>query len=135
MRKIILLNLLMIVSLFASEIKWAKEYNDGLKIAKKQNKPILFVSSRHSCRYCVMLDNTTFKDDKVIKALNRDFVSVISYSDENDYLPRELWRPGTPAIWFLLPNGEPMFEPIMGAVGAKEFIKALNIVNTEFNKR
>ena len=74
--------------------------------AKKANKPVLFVSSRHSCKYCVVLDETTFKDKRVIEELNKSFVSIIAYSDENDYMPRELWQPGTPAIWFLEPSAE-----------------------------
>jgi thioredoxin-related protein len=118
----------------ASEIEWAKDYNSGMNEAKKINKPVLLVSSRHTCRYCVELDATTFKDEKVIKELNKDFISIISYSDEDDYLPEKLWQPGTPAIWFLLPDGEPMFQPIMGFMNADDFLKALSIVKKDFNK-
>ena len=132
----IFMYLLMIVSinLSASEIKWSKDYNSGIEDAKKVNKPVLFVSSRHTCKYCVILDNTTFKDKRVIKVLNSDFVSIISYSDEQDYMPKELWQPGTPAIWFLLPSGEPMYQPLMGALDANNFLKAVAIVKEEFNK-
>ncbi len=122
------------VTLGASEIKWAKNFNTGIAEAKKANKPVLFVSSRHSCKFCVVLDETTFKDKKVIEELNKNFVSIISYSDENDYMPKELWQPGTPAIWFLEPSAEPMYQPLMGAVDAENFLKALAIVKEEFNK-
>jgi len=135
MRKIILMLLLSIATIFASDVKWEKDYHTAIEAAKKQNKPILFISSRHSCKYCVMLDETTLKDKRVVEELNRDFISVTSYSDERDYIPRELWRPGTPAIWFLLPSGEPMFEPVMGAIDSKSFLQALGIVKEEFNKR
>lgn len=132
----VFISLLLVLSanVFAAGINWAKDYDAGLKDAKKVNKPVLFVSSRHTCKYCVMLDETTFKDERVIKELNSDFVSIISYSDENDYMPKELWRPGTPAIWFLLPSGEPMYQPLMGAMDATSFLKALSIVREEFNK-
>ncbi len=122
------------VTLGASEIKWAKDFNAGIAEAKKANKPVLFVSSRHSCKFCVVLDETTFKDKKVIEELNKNFVSIISYSDDNDYMPKELWQPGTPAIWFLKPSAEPMYQPLMGAVDAENFLKALGIVKEEFNK-
>lgn len=135
MRKFfIYLILTLAVTVSASDIKWEKDYNAGLEQAKKIDKPILFVSSRHTCRYCVMLDETTFKDKRVIDELNKDFVCVISYSDDNDYLPQELFQPGTPAIWFLLPSGEPMFQPIMGAIKAENFLEALEIVKEEYNK-
>jgi len=133
-KKIIFTMLLLSASLLASEIKWAKDFQSGIKDAKAQNKPVLFVFSRHTCKYCVILEETTFKDKRVIKALDKDFVSIVSYTDENDYTPKELWRPGTPSLWFLKPDGEPMFQPIMGAVDAENFLKALAIVKDEFDK-
>ncbi|MBU1657951.1 thioredoxin family protein [bacterium] len=135
MRKLLIyLMFVMSTSVFASDVQWAKDFHAGIKQAKEQNKPVLFVSSRHTCKYCVILDETTFKDKRVIKALNKDFVSIISYSDEKDYTPEILWRPGTPAIWFLMPSSEPMYEPLMGAVDAENFLKALAIVKQEFDK-
>lgn len=134
MGKIFLYLMLLFATLAASDIKWAKDFNAGIADAKKANKPVLFVSSRHSCKYCVVLDETTFKDKRVIEELNKNFVSIIAYSDENDYMPRELWQPGTPAIWFLEPSAEPMFQPLMGAVDAENFLKALSIVKEEFGK-
>lgn len=122
------------LNLSASEISWAKDYHEGIKDARKVIKPVLFVSSSHKCKYCVILDNTTFKDARVIEELNKNFVSVISYSDEKDYIPQELWQPGTPAIWFLKPSGEPLFQPLMGAMDAENFLKALSIVKEEFSK-
>jgi len=134
-KKTILTLAFLVSSLMATEINWAKDYTNGIKEATKQNKPVMFVSSRHSCKWCVVLDGTTFKDDKVIKALNKDFIPIISYSDEQDYVPKDLWRPGTPAIWFLLPKGEPMYQPLMGALGAKDMLNALAIVKEEFDKK
>lgn len=135
MRKIITLALLLFATtLFASEIKWAKDFDSGMAQAKKENKPVFFVFSRHTCKYCKVLEQTTFVDTTVIKALNKDFVSIIAYSDEGDAMPRELWRPGTPTLWFLLPSGQPMYQPLMGAIGAKDFLKGLAIVKQEFDK-
>ncbi|MDY0233307.1 MAG: thioredoxin family protein [Sulfurimonas sp.] len=135
MRKIIIyLTLLFATSLMASEVKWAKDYDAGVKEATRFVKPMLFISSRHSCKFCVILDETTLKDERVVKALNKDFVSVISYSDDSDYMPQKLYHPGTPAIWFLLPNGEPMYQPIMGAITADNFVEALDVVKKQFDE-
>jgi uncharacterized protein YyaL (SSP411 family) len=120
-------------TIMASEIKWAKDYDAGMKEAARFSKPVLFISSRHTCKFCVILDDTTLKDERVAKVLNKEFISIISYSDEQDYMPRELYHPGTPAIWFLLPSGEPMFQPIMGAINADNFLNALKIVKKEFD--
>jgi thioredoxin-related protein len=133
LKKIILAVLIIASSLTASEIKWAKDFENGIKEATKVNKPVLFVFSRHSCHYCKVLDETTFQDEDVIEALNKNFVSIISYTDENDYTPRALWRPGTPTLWFLKPDGEPLFQPLVGAVDAENFLKALAIVKKDFD--
>lgn len=135
MRKLLLtIALLLTTSLTAGEINWAKDFKSGIEQATKENKPVLFVFSRHTCKYCVILEKTTFSDPRVIKELNKDFVSIIAYSDEGDAMPQELWRPGTPTIWFLKPDGQPMFQPLMGAVKEDAFLQALDIVKKEFSE-
>ena len=136
MHKILLyIAILFATTVMADEIHWAKDFDAGIAKAQKENKPVLFVFSRHSCKYCVVLEKTTFSDKRVIEGLNRDFVSIIAYSDEQDAMPRELWRPGTPTIWFLKPNAEPMYQPLMGAVGEERFLQALAVVKKEFDKK
>jgi len=133
LKKSILSIFLLCATLFANEITWAKEFDSGIKESKAQNKPVLFVYSRHTCKYCVILEETTFQDKQVIETLNKDFISIISYTDENDYTPRALLSSGTPTIWFLKPDGEPMFAPLVSAVSAKNFLAALEIVKEELH--
>jgi len=135
MRKIIVTFLILASTLFASQIHWAKDFKSGVAEATKKNRPMVFISSRHSCKYCVILERTSLSDVRIIDELNSNFIPVISYSDDGDYLPRELWRPGTPAIWFLDEKGEPMFQPIMGAIDPENFQRAIDIVKAEFIKR
>lgn len=133
MKKLLIILILLGVNVFAAQIHWAKDFQTGIEQAKKQNKPVLFVFSRHSCKYCKLLEETTFQDKAVIKSLNDNFVSIIAYSDEGDKFPQYLWRPGTPTLWFLKPSGEPMYQPLMGAVGAKYFLEALKTVKNEYD--
>ena len=126
-------------TLMAEEIHWAKDFQSGIQQAQKENKPVLFIFSRHSCKYCVILEDKTLKNPEVAKRLNKNFISIISYSDEYDYTPRELWRPGTPTIWFLKPNGKPLYAidknfPIMGAVPKEYFMQILDVVERDFKK-
>jgi len=134
MRKILIyLTLLIGTTILASEINWAKDFNSAVKEASRFNKPLFFVISSRTCPPCIRLKKTTFKDKDVVKTLNRDFVSVVAYTNE-DYIPRDLFLGVTPTLWFLSPNGEPMFQPIKGAIDAKNFLNALSIVKDEFNK-
>jgi thioredoxin-related protein len=94
----------------------------------------MFIVSNHNCHFCVQFENSTLKDPKVVQKLNNDYVSAVVYIDENPIFPRQLNVPGTPGTWFLKQNGEPMFEPIMGAVGSEDLLKALDIVKEEYKK-
>jgi thioredoxin-related protein len=134
MKKIVAILLLGATLLLAEGIHWEKDYRAAVKKAQAVGKPILFVFSSHECKWCRHLEATTFSDPKVIAELNRDFVNVIAYTDAGDYVPRELWVPGTPALWFLDPRGEAMFQPIQGAVGAQDFLSATDIVLKAYAK-
>ena len=136
MRKIVMMAVVLFATtLMAAEIHWAKDFKSGVAEASKAGKPILFIFSRHTCKYCRILEQEVLQKNDVATALNRDFVSIISYSDDGDYTPAALWRPGTPTIWFLKSNGEPMYQPLMGALPKETFLKALAIVKTEFDKQ
>ena len=135
MKKLLLLMVMLCASLFANEINWAKDFEVGAATAKKENKPILFVFSSHSCKYCKILEETTFSNKTVIDALNKDYISIIAYSDEGDKFPDMLWRPGTPTLWFLNADAQPMYQPLMGAVGGDYFIEALKVVKKEFDSK
>ncbi|MDD4884340.1 MAG: thioredoxin family protein [Sulfuricurvum sp.] len=134
MKKIVLALLFSGALVFGAGIKWEKDYNSAVAKAKVQNKPIMFIVSNHNCHFCVQFEGTTLKNPQVVEKLNKDFVSAVAYIDENPLFPRQLFVPGTPGTWFLKPNGEPMFEPIMGAVESSDFIKALDIVKQEYAK-
>ncbi len=137
MRKIVLIMALLFTTmLMADGIHWAKDYESGIAQAKKEHKPVMFIISSHSCKYCLLLDRTTFHNPKVIKAANRDFIAIRSWTDQHDYIPTVLAQhtPGLPGIWFLLPDGSPMYQPLLGYVQAPNFMGALATVKTDFDK-
>ena len=108
MKKTILL-LFVAAQLIASQINWVDNYSKALEIAKKVNKPIIFVMKKHGCQYCEKLENETFKDPKVIKKINEKFVPVKIFADEpTSCMPYTLavYTNGFPTIWFLRKNGE-----------------------------
>lgn len=118
----------------AATIAWEKDYTSAMGKATKIDKPVMYIVSSHNCRYCMMLEKTALRDRKVIEALNRGFVSSIAYLDAGDRVPHDLITGGTPTIWFLKPDGEPLFQPLMGAMDAENFVKALAIVEDEYKK-
>ncbi|MFT5662372.1 MAG: thioredoxin-related protein [Sulfurimonas sp.] len=135
MFKNIIISLVLVASsLFGAEISWEKDYESGVKRAMAENKPMFFIMSKTTCPPCIRLKNTTFKDERVVKMLDKHFVSVIAYVDKGDHVPRVLHAPYTPSLWFLKSNGEPRYEPLVGGVDAESFLKALDIVKKDFDK-
>jgi thioredoxin-related protein len=133
MRKILIfVALLVATSIMASEVKLAKNFETAIAEAIKLDRPLLVIVSSHTCYYCDLFKKTALKDERVVEDLNKNFVSVIAYSDEKDFIPRELLIGVTPAIWFLKPSGDVMFQPIKGAVDKESFFTALTVVKKEF---
>lgn len=134
MKKIVLILLMCVSIVLSAEIKWEKDYSTAITKAKAAKKPVMFVVSNHNCRFCIQFENTTLKNPKVVQKLNADFISAIVYIDENPIFPRQLNVPGTPGTWFLKSDGEPMYEPVMGAVEGEQFLGALDTVKQEYKK-
>lgn len=132
--KVLITSILLWGAAYAADMSLEKDYASALTKAKMTKKPVMYVVSSHNCRYCMILEKNTLNDPKVIDALNRDFVSSIAYLDGGDRVPRDLITGGTPTIWFLKPDGEPLFQPLMGAIDAENFVKALAIVRDEYKK-
>ena len=135
MKRFFFLLVLTATLLSGTGIQWEKEFEAALAKAKALDRPLFFVFSRHSCKWCRHLEATTFENAEVIDRLNGKFVNVIAYTDDGDYVPQGLWSPGTPALWFLDSSGEAMFPAIPGAVGASDFLKATGIVLQAYEER
>jgi len=138
-KKVVVIALFMVGGFaFAQDgVHWAKDFQSGIEQATKEHKPVLFIISRDTCKYCVMLDNTTLQDPTVVQKLNTDFVAIRSWTNEGDYIPMLLRQntPGLPGIWFLKENGEPMYAPLLGYVKKDAFSEALDIVQKEYEKQ
>jgi|GEM_PF-605197 thioredoxin-related protein len=132
MKKIILLVLIVCMNLFGSELVLEKSFKNALIQADMTQKPIMFIVSRHTCKYCIMLEKETLSKADVIEVLNKDYVTYIAYTDDDDAFPEEFWRPATPTIWFLDDEGKAMSEPIMGAVDEENLLKILDTVSKSF---
>lgn len=134
MTKILFVLLVTLSTVFGSGIKWEKDYATALKQSKAQNKPMMFIISNHNCHFCVQFESTALSNPKVIQKLNKEYIAAIAYVDESPIFPNNLYVGGTPATWFLKSDGEPLFEPLMGAVDSTVFLKALDIVSDEYKK-
>lgn len=132
MKKIVIVFLMSAAALLGSDIMWEKNITVAIEKSAKEKKPLMVLVTKHGCKWCDVLKQKTLKDPKVIAELKKGFISYEGVVEEGT-VPPSLMTPGTPATWFIK-GRTPMFEPLMGAVDAENYLKALSIVQEEYKQ-
>jgi len=68
-----------------TEIQWM-DYDDGMALAKKENKHVFANFTAKWCGYCKKMNKTTFLDPDIVKILSESFISVKIDGDSRDTL-------------------------------------------------
>ncbi len=120
-------------------IKW---YNleEGLPLAKEQNKFVFIDFYTSWCGYCKKMDRDVFSKKEVIDLLNDDFIAVKIDGDsqkmleidgfkisERDLAKSEFKVKGYPTFWWLTPSGKKLHSQ-SGYAPADFWINALNTI-------
>ncbi len=135
---LLILSLMAIVALCQppSTIKWVDSYNQALKLADAEDKPVFIYFYSSKCVFCKLFEKYILSDPDVSNLLNKKFISVAISLEENGELALSYEVVGTPTSYFLYPNGTSIGY-IVGYVSKKQFMdslrKVLDIVgrNTE----
>lgn len=64
-----------------------KDYEAGLALAKKQNKPILIDFTGYACVNCRKMEESVWDDPEVYKLMHDQFVVISLYVDDKKQLP------------------------------------------------
>ena len=64
-----------------------RDYDQALKLAREQNKPVLIDFTGWACVNCRRLEEKVWVNDKVKSMMNNDFIVVSLYVDERRKLP------------------------------------------------
>lgn len=105
----------------------------GLEKAK-ENDMIMFVYFRsESCGWCKKFEAESFKDVRIIKILNENFILVTLDTVKQSQLATSMRVRGTPTEVFLKSDGTEMKDArIRGYVDADTFLQSLNeIIETK----
>lgn len=69
-------------------------YEDGIKCAKAQNKPVFLDFTGHFCSNCKQMENQVWPEPEVLNLLNNEFVIISLYTDDKAKLNESEWVTG-----------------------------------------
>ena len=67
------------------------DYEQALKCAREQNKPIFIDFTGHGCTNCREMEAVVWSDPAVLERLKNDFIIVALYVDDKTELPQSEW--------------------------------------------
>jgi thiol:disulfide interchange protein DsbD len=67
------------------------DYEQALKCAREQNKPLFIDFTGHGCTNCREMEAVVWSDPAVLERLRNDFVVVALYVDDKTELPESAW--------------------------------------------
>lgn len=71
------------------------DFNQAVKCATKQNKPIFIDFTGHGCVNCREMEANVWADPKVLKILRNDYIVLALYVDDKTKLPENEWITST----------------------------------------
>jgi len=115
-----------------SGIGW-KDFTPGMAMARETDKSIFLYFHAPWCTYCTKLKKTTFKDEKVLAYLDKNFVSIQVDTDQNKALATQWNVTGLPTMWFLEASGDKI-NRMPGYVGGAQLLQILKYIHTKSYK-
>jgi thiol:disulfide interchange protein DsbD len=67
------------------------DYEEGLELAKAENKPLFIDVTGHGCVNCREMESRVWLDPKVFKILKEKYIIVALYVDEKTELSKDKW--------------------------------------------
>ncbi len=85
-------------------IKWYN-YKEGKARGESENKKIFLHFYADWCKFCKVMNNTTFKDNAIIEYINENFIPIKVNADKNKSLAAAFSVRGLPVTWFIVDKG------------------------------
>ncbi len=130
--KFLLLAAMLISTLLSAEIDWINDYEKALTQATKEKKQIYILITSNSCGWCRKFENTTLKDEAVLKRLKQKFV-LVHVDRDMDELPEMFKIERVPRHYFVTSKSE-IIHTFMGYWSSEDFNSLLDDVDKKIKK-
>lgn len=118
---------------FSETINW-KPYDEGMSIAKTEDKKTLIHFRTDWCTYCKKMDASTFLDADIIQYLNENFITIKVDGDKETNTVNKYGVRGYPDNWFLTEDVE-RISHLPGYIDPERFLLVLKYINTDSFKK
>lgn len=119
-------------------------YQEAVRAAQRENKPLYIYFYTDSCGYCKMMDKEVLGDKEISNLLKRDFIYVRINAEKTTDIAKLYGVKGFPSSWFLESTGariveapgyiqKPLFKKVLQYVSGGHY-KSMD-VNTYLRKR
>lgn len=109
---------------FANTMKYQTNYDEAIKKAKKEKKPIMLVLSSTTCPWCRKMENQTLKNETINKQIQANFIPLALDKDTDSY-PKEFFPQYIPTVLFINPITGEYFDQSIGYKPYKKFQESL----------
>lgn len=127
------------------ELKWNK-FDEGLSLAKKNNKKVLIDVYADWCKWCKKMDAEVFTNDTIAPYLKKNYVLIkldgesqekIKYKGETmtaAAFAQGFGVTGFPTVLFLEPDGEAITK-VPGFINAENFLPMITFFGDDHYKK
>ncbi|MBL0716903.1 MAG: thioredoxin family protein [Desulfosarcina sp.] len=132
MALLILLICLISCNAYSDKIHWYS-YDEGLELAKTENKKVFLHFWASWCGYCTKMATQTFNDSSVADYLNTNFIPIKINTDKKKNLALKYKVRGLPDTWFLTDKGENITN-LAGYIPPDRLLPVLKYIFTDSYK-
>jgi thiol:disulfide interchange protein len=105
-------------------MKYQTNYDEAIKKAKKEKKPVMLVLSSSTCPWCRKMENQTLKNETINKQVQENFIPLALDKDTDSY-PKEFTPQYIPTVLFINPNTGDYFDQSIGFKPVAKFQESL----------
>jgi len=109
---------------FAKKMNYETNYEQALKKAIKNDKPIMMVISTKTCPWCRKLENQTLKKNIINDIVAKEFIPLSLNKSKTQY-PSQYITKVVPTIFFIDPKKEKPYHISYGYKNKKTFSKVI----------
>lgn len=111
----------------SGEISWYASFEEGMRNAALEKKPVMVDFFADWCHWCRKLDKETYADERVVKMAEM-FVCIKVDTENDRETPAKYQVRGLPTIFYLDHTGSPLIK-MAGFCSADRMLEDMRAVN------